>query len=322
MKKIIFLFLAIAGLYTNALAQSISFKFEDGSVLSSSVRYKVEANVSSLLTAINEANKNNTDLRLSNISMAEDAKDKLQAIWENLHFYCEDEANVQKCLETQLSYEIRNIPITIVPLDETYKESREKELVIDFDRNGTITDIFMALDNNIYDKLLAQGHEITDVRRRREILKFVEDYRSYYDEKNLSAIRDIFSDDAIIITGYVTYQKRPGDIQPQLEAQVRYHKQNKTEYINALSRTFAKNRYINVKFEEIKIVRNGANPNYYGVTLKQVWNSSTYSDVGYVFLLWDFSDEEHPTIHVRTWQPGQFIHDEDEIFNMNDFFIP
>ena len=38
--------------------------------------------------------------------------------------------------------------------------------------------------------------------------------------------------------------------------------------------------------------------------LRQEWRSSTYSDEGYLFLLWDFpEDGGDPIIHVRTWQP-------------------
>ncbi|MCI6830321.1 MAG: hypothetical protein MR924_13905, partial [Prevotella sp.] len=42
----------------------------------------------------------------------------------------------------------------------------------------------------------------------------------------------------------------------------------------------------------------------YGVRLHQSWKSSTYSDEGYLFLLWEFpEDGSDPIIHVRTWQP-------------------
>ena len=42
-----------------------------------------------------------------------------------------------------------------------------------------------------------------------------------------------------------------------------------------------------------------------------------YSDEGYLFLVWDFSDEENPKIHVRTWQPLESVSDESQIMNLN-----
>ena len=56
--------------------------------------------------------------------------------------------------------------------------------------------------------------------------------------------------------------------------------------------------------------------------LHQSWKSTNYSDEGYVFLLWNFSNEEKPQIEVRTWQPeivnGKKI-DDDEIISIGDF---
>jgi hypothetical protein len=43
----------------------------------------------------------------------------------------------------------------------------------------------------------------------------------------------------------------------------------------------------------------------YGISVVQYYDSSIYSDEGYLFLLIDFSTPEEPMIHVRTWQPRQ-----------------
>ena len=82
-----------------------------------------------------------------------------------------------------------------------------------------------------------------------------------------------------------------------------------------------------IDFDDVKIVRNGATgkQDYYGVTLHQKWHSTNYSDEGYVFLLWDFRNEERPVIHVRTWQPDRYgdkTLNSNDVFSINDFFIP
>ena len=106
-----------------------------------------------------------------------------------------------------------------------------------------------------------------------------------------------------------------------------YKKYTKVQYLNNLRKVFARNSYIRVTFDEIEVMRHPTNKDFYGVTLHQGWTSSTYHDDGYLFLLWDFRDESHPQIHVRTWQPDAYNKDgkgvqkipKDEIFSLSDF---
>ena len=92
---------------------------------------------------------------------------------------------------------------------------------------------------------------------------------------------------------------------------------------------FKANKQIRVTFDEIEVVRHPVNKDFYGVTLHQGYTSDRYHDDGYLFLLWDFRDEDHPQIHVRTWQPDAYNSDgkgtkripKDEIFTLGDFDI-
>ena len=73
-------------------------------------------------------------------------------------------------------------------------------------------------------------------------------------------------------------------------------------------------------FDEVEVAMHPVDVNYYGVTLKQSWNSDGYSDEGHLFLLWDFSNPDMPQIHVRTWQPEEWIKKTGEkVFSMDDF---
>jgi hypothetical protein len=183
----------------------------------------------------------------------------------------------------------------------------------------------MALANNVFLSIVDKGRDVTDTRRRLEILKFVEDFRSYYDEKDLEALRNVYSDDALIITGKVIHRKNLGSDQAQMKPEIVYSKQNKEQYLTSLQRIFKNNTFIRVSFDDIKVRRHPAKAGFYAVTLHQKWQSSNYSDDGYVFLLWEFKENASPVVHVRTWQPdmiGSRKLDEDEVFNENDFFIP
>ena len=76
-------------------------------------------------------------------------------------------------------------------------------------------------------------------------------------------------------------------------------------------------------------MRHPGHKDFYGVTLHQGYSSDRYHDDGYLFLLWDFRNEDCPQIHVRTWQPDSYNPDgkgnrripKDEIFSLSDFDI-
>lgn len=322
MKKL-FLFLLSLIYINNVCAQSdapesVTFQFQPGSIAQGGISSWMERSATRLLTALNKACIGNNALNLDGVSMEEGAHDNLNSLWENMHFYCEDDVCIEPCLNDAQGYQIRSIPITLVPLTDDFEGSLERELTISFNKSGFITGVRMALDNNQYKTVMQQGSAVTDTRRRLEILKFVEDFRCYYKEKNLAALEKIYADDALIITGSVLKNKDTGLGVPN----VKYRKQDKQQYMQSLKGIFARNKYIDIKFDKISVVRHGAKPDFYGVTLHQDWNTSTYSDQGWLFLLWDFRDEQNPVIHVRTWQPNQVIKTDTDVFSLDDFFIP
>ena len=322
--KQIFLSIALLLTTSTAFAGDVVFRFHSG-LQSESLRSGMETRISQLLTEIDNAASENRALKLESIKMTANARTSLGKFWENFHFSCDSPENIEKCITDVNGYEVRDIPVTLKPVAEGYNGETSKELTISFTRDGEITGVHMALANNVYHDIITKGRDFTDVRRRQEILKFVEEFRSYYDEKDLNALNNIYSEDALIITGKVVMKKATGD-SPQLKPEIVYTKQNKTQYLTNLARTFKNNKYIKVTFDNIRVMRHGAKPQYYGVTLHQHWKSSNYEDDGYVFLLWEFPEDENqsPTIHVRTWQPDQLGGEplnEKEIINMNDFLI-
>ena len=105
--------------------------------------------------------------------------------------------------------------------------------------------------------------------------------------------------------------------------QVRYSVKSKREYLNHLKTIFKRNQRIDVEFNDFTIKRHPTKKGIYGVSVKQSYKSDTYSDEGYLFLLWDFRDQTAPRIHVRTWQPRMVDEHtplpEQEIFNIGSF---
>ncbi|MBQ7530270.1 MAG: nuclear transport factor 2 family protein [Paludibacteraceae bacterium] len=325
MKKFILIVIALSVFCTS---QAVDVKITSG-VSSPSIASTMEQNASKLLTEVNSACLANRSLILSGISCESDFGDDINMLWENLHFSCDAEQISTAGIKTQTGYQIRNIVIRVIPTDGTTidEQASIKEGIINFTSDGRIRYFVMADDAHVGADVLKKGAELNDLTRRLQILDFVEQYRTAYNKKDLPFINDIFSDDALIITGKVIRRVPGSEVNPNSDLVV-YRKETKTEYVNRLSIVFKKNNYINVKFDDVKIYRHvnaQKYPNVYGVLVTQHWSSSTYSDVGYVFMLWDFTNENEPKIRVRTWQPKYLDDsrtqtlDEDEIFDPSFF---
>lgn len=287
-----------------------------------SVKSKMETKMSALLTEINAAQANGRALNFTNLNLSNSVQLSLSMLWENSPFMCTDDEVVERCLTIGSGYQVRNIPLMMKPrAGRNFGESEYQEAVVSFDRQGNIESFYLSISMNLYMDVIKNNKEITDLRRRQLILDYVEQFRTSYNTKDINFLQQVFSDDALIITGKVISQKKDN---MKLPDKIVYKKQTKQEYLTNLRRVFANNSYIKVTFDDIKVMRHPVNPDFYGVTLHQGYTSSNYHDDGYLFLLWDFTDEDQPQIHVRTWQPDQINGDripEEEIFSLNDFDI-
>ena len=304
MKTIKYILLFIGLMVSINLKSQVRFVFKDG-IGNGPHKERMESNVSQLLTEINRAGFSNTNINLSNIQMEDEAKSRLNALCEDMNMVCEKVFNQSSCLEDYQGYQIRQIPVIISPKESPENQSI-RELTISLNKNGIITGVRLAWEmEEGVNKIMNNSSKVSDARERLEILKWVEDFRCYYNEKNLKALRQIYSDDALIITGSVILtQKHSADFNKMIENNVSYKVQSKEQYLNKLSQIFAANKRINVEFDSIEVRRHGSKPHIYGVTLRQKWQSGSYKDCGWLFLLWDFNNPEYPQIYVRTWQPA------------------
>lgn len=226
-------------------------------------------------------------------------------------------------------WQVRNIPLIMMPIEGESKDvswKKFQEGVFTLDKDGMVTDFHLALDADLYIKVMGSAAAVEDFVQRQLILEYVERFRNAYNLKDINFLQQIFSDDALIITGKVIKTVK-SDINRLSgnNQKIIYSKQTKKEYLTKLERIFKANKRINVLFDDIKVVRHPAKADFYGVTLKQGYNSDIYSDEGYLFLLWDFTNPDAPQIHVRTWQPDKIDVNtplpEEEIFSIDDFDI-
>lgn len=302
-------------------ANNVTFTISDG-VDNAAVKSKIEGKVSSMLTEINAAQAAGRALNFSAMGVGTRVQQSMSMLWENSPFICSDEDIIEHCITTGSGYQVRNIPLMMKPTGEReFNEDEYQEAVISFDKQGEVESFYLSISMNLYMNVIKSNLELTDLRRRQLILDYVEQFRTAYNQKDINFLNQVFSEDALIITGKVITTKHAEGFTSQ---KIQYNKQSKEQYITNLRGVFQRNSYIKVTFDDIQVMRHPVNPNFYGVTLLQGWTSGKYHDDGYLFLLWDFTNESAPQIHVRTWQPdkiGGKPLPKDEVFSLSDFDI-
>lgn len=323
MKKVltIIAFIAIGCLQSLAYNQ-VRLVIKDGTS-NQQLKEKIERAVSVVMTEINRSQeKNVAKLELPQAYITKEAWQDLNKLWENEHFRCSEEEIVERLLTTRTGYQVRNIPLSVQAVGEG-NELGYQEAVINFDNQGMITSVYYTINPELYSKLRMtqmsdKRYEVTDIRDRMMILDYVEHFRTAYNQKDLRFLRQVFSDDALIITGRVI-KVRKSEVAPSGN-KVIYTSQTKQQYLNNLSRAFRTNSYIKVQFDNVMIVEHPTIHGIYGVTVHQKWNTARYSDEGYVFMVWDFRNPDLPQIHVRTWQPDYIDKSKGQKLSPNDVF--
>ena len=303
---------------SNAQPSQIGCVFHD--TAPQDVIEKMQKNASAVFTEINKAAIENRDLKLSSANATEEAIENIHAIWATSHFHCIRPTYYQHINKISQGYSVRNIPVYF-RADNTL-DNKNQDLVINFDLNGKISNIFIAIEKTQYEKIKESGITITEIRHRTLALDFLEQFGTAYCRKDLPFIEQVFSDNALIITGnkLIVTDKDAGP-----KTVVKYKEMNKEQYISNLKSVFANNKSLDIKFAEdkIKIFQHPNNSNIYAIRCWQDWNSikldgnKGYSDSGWLTLIIDFTNEDAPAIWVRAWQDPGFT--EKELIKVGDF---
>ena len=215
----------------------------------------------------------------------------------NIHYYKGHNGDVV-ARGLQMSFSFRNGTKT------TFVE----DVVLTFNDKGKIKNIAFGLGKNAENDILVKKVRWKE-EIREDLIEFLENYKTAYCLKRLDYIRDIFADDAIIIVGNVTrvYAQQSGDGNMTLKGRniISTNRYTKDKYLQNLARCFRNNEFINIRFRhsDIQKLEKSSNQDIICVQLAQDYNSSSYADQGYLFLMIDMSDGDSPFIKVRTWQP-------------------
>lgn len=212
----------------------------------------------------------------------------------------------------------------------SFNGRRKKTFVEDvsftFNEDNKIENVAFGLgdmtENAIFNSKASWSKEVREI-----IVSFMENYKTAYSLERLDYLRDIFADDAVIIVGNVvkkhTANPREKDgMAISLKGQdvIKYNRYSKDDYIAQLSRCFNRNDFINLRFtnHQIQWLDKYDDQKIFAINIRQEYNSSTYADDGYLFLLVDMTNQNEPLIKVRTWQPNEVAIE--KLYNAGDFF--
>jgi hypothetical protein len=303
----------------------------DKSIQNSTVVRTIESRLSALLTEINDAQRADRPLNFAGLDLGAEARQTLIGLWTVAHFYCDDEEVTDRLWNFKQSYMVRSIPLIIVPdAVDSWANGTYQEAVVEFDRNGRITDFRFSFGSQLGETMERCSGSVVETERKMEILSWCDRLRTAYNKHDSIFMEKVFSDNALIITGkVVTETNREFGTTNE---KVIYNKLSKRQYLTKLKECFHRNKWISVEFDEIgvdglesgcaTVTKSNVNADFYGVRLHQKWRSTNYNDDGYVFILWNFQNENRPQIEVRTWQPdmvnGKKM-DSDDIFSLSDF---
>ncbi|MCF6271259.1 MAG: LPP20 family lipoprotein [Melioribacteraceae bacterium] len=227
-------------------------------------------------------------------------------------------ANLNK---TASGFEIRKVKV-LNKYNSLNKQTTEY-LILDFDENGKIYDVNFGITESLYDEFVERAKFGNDWGNREIIIKFIEKYRTAYLARDIEVLDKIFAEDALIIIGRVLKTNKNNDAvsyvklneeQPDFE-QIKY---TKTEYLIKQRRIFKSREDIFLGFSKFGIHRKNDTTGIYGVSLRQGYESTGYSDEGYLFLLIDFN-RDNPQIYVRSWQPQEW--DAKSLLGLSNFRI-
>jgi hypothetical protein len=258
------------------------------------IRNIMQANAKAVFAEINRACEKNSALQLSLDNVTVEANNRIQTMWATSHFYCTKTSVKENVVKSSNGeYVVYKIPVFFEKGDKP--ETKYQEVKIEFNKDGKISDLTIVVSEHQYKNVITTSVE--DTRRILIIKEFLENFRTAYNREDLPYLESVFSNNALIITGK--------DLIRDGRKITTLTEQSKDKYIAKLRQVFAKNSYVNINFEEITIKQNEGRPDFYYVYLTQEWNSSTYSDKGWLMLTIQFREKENlsPLIWVRAWQP-------------------
>lgn len=269
---------------------------------------KIENTLSKFFTELNRAYFNSDTLRLDANTIDEYARETINDYWKASDFYLPCNGIISLPIAKYEGLDKYRVLESKFIFSKCYEGSEvPKEFYIDFDTEGKMVGFSI---NTI--PLSIKGDTLVSGAMYDQIMSYMAKLCNAHANKKISVLEDLYSDYALIITGKsVTARKSTNWPENNIHLDIPGFELNvktKTQYLNDLREVFRKNGWIRITYKDpvITVHNNRSNlPTYkdiYFVECEQIYESSSgYKDNGYLTIVWDFSDAEHPEIICRVW---------------------
>ena len=314
MKRIFYLLYMLIGLSFSASSQErLSIEIVDG-VQESYLRMQIEKQTQLLFAAINHAalNSSNT-IDFRGVDISSFARKTILMLWDNMHFRTIENVIVERCVEIRTNeqlkgYQIRNIEVELLPLSDTV-EKDVKEICIEEDKNGAITDFSFVLEKPLIARTLKEGESFGDIDKRMAIVIFCEKLKTAFYSKDISYIDSFFEGDKISVKELYNNKCNV------------YEKKDKHDYLKQIHQMFMQKRNMEVNFDDLEITRHSTKIQYYGVSfilnVRSHGNNGLYTNPSRIFMIFDFAEEENPVLCIVRVQPTSTPRE--QLYDINDF---
>lgn len=169
------------------------------------------------------------------------------------------------------------------------------ELTLLFSEDAELLNARVSPQIRNIDRILTRNIE-ADEEEHEQAVSFLDSYQQMFIAKDRSSIRRLFDEEALIVVG-----SRMSN-----GSGFEYTRYTADEYLTRLENyTFTEGNEIGIEFDSVKVLRHPDNDNVYGISLYQHWNTSQYSDEGYMFFIVDMSSQE-PYLLARSWRQSPF----------------
>lgn len=255
--------------------------------LAESVNKEIEEKIETLLLSINEFTFNEVNQFNEEPGMAK----LIELIEANEYVSNLDEIDTFIIITEDDTYEVPKISIR--PLDGN--EFSYEELELTFSESAELINARISGNEKNYQRILRRASE-ADENEKALVQGVLDNYKNAFSEKDITGVRSIFSNTSSIITG----SRRKSD------GMLVFNRYSYDDYMNRLEeRVLTSYNTINIRFEDEQIFRHPDFTDSFGFSAKQFYNTPSYSDTGYVFMIVDFSSTD-PKIISRTWQEQPF----------------
>ncbi len=197
-----------------------------------------------------------------------------------------------------------------IPMQFSFEGGKRKfteDVTFTFNSDGLIESLAFGLGSVARKDIFSMQGEAWSDYMKMVIVTFLENYKTAFALKRLDFIETMFDDDAVIIVGHIVKKattRHDGDARLiENSEHVTYARKTKAEYMAQLRQCFSSNQFINIRFANTDVGAVDVGEDTYGIQLRQEYFSSSYGDVGYLYLMVDFLNPDEPIIKVRTWQP-------------------